>query len=250
MRFRSVLIEDEELSRKRLKRLLESFQDDIEVVGEAENGVDGLALIETITPDLVFLDINLPGLDGFQMLRNLQKQPAVIFTTASDQHALKAFDTLAIDYLLKPIDVEALGRSVEKLRKLGFQRQSVTGSASILDILLKTLGVQYLRRLSCKVGDKIFIVKASEIQYMQSDNKYTSIHTSGKCYLVDESLVDLERKLDPKDFVRIHRSTLINLAWIAEIRKGFDSKMKVVMLDKQNTELSVSRSYADNLKSI
>jgi two-component system, LytTR family, response regulator len=247
MKYRSILIEDEEHSRRRLRRLLADFPEDIEVVGEAEEGLRAVGMIRDLDPDLLFLDINLPGLDGFQVLANLSKQPAVIFTTASDQHALEAFKTFAVDYLLKPIDGDALRRSIEKLRSLGFH---AGGLGSKLQGMAATLGNAYLNRVICKVGDRMFVVKAQEIMCFQSDNKYTSVLTSAKRYLIDTPLVELEGRLDPKEFIRIHRSTLVSLSWIAEIRKSLDGKLKLVLLDKPGTELPVSRMFAENLKAL
>jgi two-component system, LytTR family, response regulator len=247
MKYRALIVEDEELSRKRLIRMLAAFPEDIEIVGEASTGLEAVEQVRNIVPDLLFLDIGLPGLDGFQVLANLDRQPAVIFTTASDQHALEAFKTYAVDYLVKPIDGDALRRSVEKLRRLGFN----SGEFSIaLERLATTLGNRYLNRLTCKVGDRYFLVKISDVLYFQSDSKYTSVRTSGKSYLIDTPLVDLEQKLNPQEFIRIHRGTIVNVSWIAEIRKGIDGRAKVVMQDPNGTELSASRMYSDSLKSI
>ena len=245
MRYRAVIVEDEEHSRRRLLRLLGDFPGDIEIVGEADNGLTAVDVIRATSPDLLFLDINLPGLDGFQLLGNLERQPAVIFTTASNQHALDAFKAYAVDYLLKPIDGDALGRAVEKLRTMGFNHGSFAKSFAQMAV---HLGAPYLIRIICKVGDRLIIVKTSEVHYFQADNKYTSVYTSGKKYVIDSPLVELEQKLDPKDFIRIHRSTIVNVPWIAEIRKGLEGRMKVVILDPRGTELPVSRMYADNLK--
>jgi two-component system, LytTR family, response regulator len=245
MRFRTLIVEDEEHSRNRIRRLLAPYTEDIEIIGEAGNGPEAVVLAKGIRPDLLFLDINLPGLDGFQMLGDLDFQPAVIFTTASNQHALEAFKVHAIDYLLKPIDEDELRRSVEKLRRLGFNPMEYAES---IRKLAAAMGAQYLNRLTCKVGDRLFLVKVSEVIYFRSENKYTSVVTSGKTFVIDTPLVDLERKLNPEEFIRIHRSSIVNASWISEIRKGFDGKAKVVLLDKQGTELAASRLDSETLK--
>lgn len=247
MKYRSVIVEDEEMSRKRLRRLLEEFPEDIEIVGEADNGLTAVEVIRSLNPDLLFLDIGLPGLDGFQLLANLDRQPAVIFTTASNQYALEAFKTYAVDYLLKPIDEDALGRAVEKLRTMGFNPANF---AQALERLSVSMGNQYLSRIMCRIGDRLFIVKIPDILYFQSNNKYTTVATLGKQFLIDTPLVDLERKLNPEDFMRIHRGTIVNIAWISELRRGIDGRMKVVLLDKQGSELPVSRLYSETLKAL
>ncbi len=245
VRYRSVLVENEERSLSRLRRLLADFPEHVEVVGEAQDGPTAIETIQAFKPDLVFLDIDLPGLNGFEVLEALAEQPAVIFTTAFNQHALDAFRAYAIDYLLKPIDTEAMGRALEKL-------QAMRGHAALLsravDHLVQELRPNYPPRLHCRIGDTTVLVKTGEIHYFQSDNKYTSVHTANREYLIDTPLVELERKLNPGDFIRIHRACIVNIAWIAEIRRWYDGKSKVVLNDAARTELIASRMYADRLK--
>jgi two-component system LytT family response regulator len=245
MKYRAVLVENEEHSLARLRRLLAGFAADVEIVGEAMDGPSAVEEIRTHAPDLVFLDIDLPGLNGFQVLQKLDRQPMVIFTTAFDQHALDAFKTRAVDYLLKPIDTSALARTFEKLRDMGFRQQ---GLPEVLQDLIDSSSSRYLTRLSCKVGDRIILLKLGEILYFQADSKYTSVFTASNDYLIDTPLVELEGRLSPREFIRIHRSTLVNVAWIAEIQRSYDGKLKVVLKDPKATELWASRTYADNLK--
>jgi two-component system LytT family response regulator len=247
IKLRAVLVENEERSLARLRRLLSSFPQDIEVVGEAVDGPSAVATIRSKAPDIVFLDIDLPGFNGFQVLAELEHQPIVIFTTAFNQHALDAFKTHAVDYLLKPIETEAIERALKKLRALGFDYAHV---ARALAHLAESAGTQYLTRLQCKEGDRTVLVKIGEVLSFQADNKYTAVHTANREFLIDTPLVDLERKVNPKDFVRIHRSTLVNVSWIAEIRRAYDGKMTVLLKDTRGTELAVSRMYADNLRNI
>jgi two-component system, LytTR family, response regulator len=247
MRYRAVIVENEQRSLSRMKRLLAEFNRDVEVVGEAIDGAKAVDIIANLRPDLVFLDIDLPELNGFEVLQRLPTQPAVIFTTAFSQHALEAFKTYAVDYLLKPIDSEGLRRSLEKLRAMGFNHAQF-GVA--LQKLLESTGSHYLTRLACRVGDRTTLLKIGEILYFQSDNKYTSVYTANREYLIDTPLVALERELNPRDFVRIHRSALVNVSWIAEIRRSFNGKMTVVLRDAVGRELQASRSYVDNLKGL
>lgn len=243
MKLRAVVVENEEHSLLRLRRLLSEFPQDIEIVGEAVDGPSAVETIRGVAPDIVFLDIDLPGFNGFRVLEELEKQPTVIFTTAFNQHALDAFKTHAIDYLLKPIDAEHVGRALAKLRAMGLNPGHFTWA---MQQLLDAVGPRYPTRLPCKEGDRIVLVKIGEILYFHADNKYIAVHTTNREYLIDTSLVDLERKVNPNDFIRIHRSTLVNVAWIAEIRRSYDG-LTVLLNDVKGTELAVSRGFANNL---
>ncbi len=247
MTYRAALVEDEERSLSRLRRILGSFSDEVEVVGEAMDGPAAVTLIRDTDPDLVFLDIDLPGLNGFEVLERLERQPAVIFTTAYDEHALKAFKAHTVDYLLKPIDPESLGRALKKLRAMGFDRARFSDA---LNLLLKQSEPRYPERIPCKVGDRTTLVRTGEILYFQADHRYTAVRTATREFLLDTPLVKLEREMNPRDFVRIHRGTLVNLAWVAEIRRGYDKKLRVLLKDADATELPVSRGYADNLNHV
>ncbi|HKP59741.1 MAG TPA: LytTR family DNA-binding domain-containing protein [Polyangiales bacterium] len=246
-RYRAILVENEERSLSRLRRLLGEFPSDIEIVGEAQTGPAAVTAIQEASPDLVFLDIDLPGCNGFQVLEQLERQPAVIFTTAFNEHALQAFKAYAVDYLLKPIERDALERALGKLRAMGFNHAQFSRA---LEQLLELSGSRYLSRIACKVGDRTVLVKTGEVLCFQADNKYTAVRTGTKEFLIDTPLVDLERSLNPQDFLRIHRSTLVNVAWIAEIRRSFDGKLFVVLRDTNSTELPVSRMYADGLRNL
>lgn len=247
VKYRSVIIENEEHSRARLRRLLSAFEPDLEIVGEAADGPSAVDIVRRSNPDLLFLDIDLPGFNGFQVLEALEQQPAVIFTTAHNEHALRAFDAFAIDYLLKPIQTDAIARALGKLRALGFNHVQLS---SALEQLLETSGSRYLSRVSCRIGDRTVLVKIGEVLYFQADNKYTSVQVASGEYLIDTPLVELEQRLNPREFVRIHRSTLVNVAWIAEIRRSYDGRLRVVLRDSKNTELVASRSYTDNLRNL
>jgi two-component system LytT family response regulator len=247
MKLRAVLVENEEKSLARLRRLVAMFPEDVEIVGEAMDGPSAVETARTLAPDLLFLDIDLPGFSGFQVVERLDRQPAIIFTTAFNQHALEAFKTHAIDYLLKPLEAEDIRRALQKLRALGFNQAQFSRA---LEQLLSSSGSSYLVRVNCKVGDRTVFVKVGEILYFQADNKYTAVHTPTGEYLIDTPLVDLEHRLNPRDFVRIHRSTLVSVAWIAELRRSFDGKLHVLLRDPKGTELVVSRNFADKLKNL
>jgi two-component system LytT family response regulator len=245
MKLRAVIVEDEELSLSRLKRLLDGFSEQVEVVGEAGDGPSAVDIVRKTTPDLLFLDIDLPGYNAFEVLERLDRQPAVVFTTGSAKHALDAFKTLAVDYLVKPIEAEDLVRALEKLQRFNHAQFS-----RALEQLLDLSGSRYLVRIPCKVGDRTIIVKAGEVLYLQADNKYTAVHTATNEYLIDTPLTELEQRLNPRDFTRIHRGTIVNIAWIAEIRRTYDGKLSVVLKNSKGTELVASRTYAENLKNL
>ena len=252
MKLRAVLVENEEHSLSRLRRLLSGFPHDLEVVGEAIDGPSAVDTIRATAPDLVFLDIDLPGFNGFRVLEKLDKQPVVIFTTAYNQHALEAFKTHAVDYLLKPIETEAIGNALVKLRAMGFDHGQVDAQiARAIAQYLDSVGAGAgLTRIACRDKDTTVLLKLGEILYFQSDNKYTAVHTANREFLIDTSLIDLERKISPKEFIRIHRATLVNISWIAEIRRSYEARMTVVLKDAKGTELQVSRMYADNIRNI
>lgn len=238
------IVEDEEPSRNRLKRLLSVYSDTISIIGEADNGIDAARMISDLKPKLLFLDIQLPGIDGLKVIEKLPYQPAVIFTTAYHQYALDAFKAFAIDYLLKPIDADMLDNSLKKLQHLGFRQENLTAK---IEELVSSTQVGPQQRIPLRVGDRIDLVNPADILFFQSDNKYTKVKTSTREYIIDMSLVELEQKLNPKTFVRIHRGTLVNIDWIAELHKWFGGRLKVCLRDNPPTELIASRSYSSNL---
>lgn len=248
--YRSVIVENEEGSRSRLRRLLSAFDSEIEIVAEAADGPSAVDAARTHRPDLLFLDIELPGFDGFEVLRQLDPKPPVIFTTAHKEHALRGYNEPVVDYLLKPIDPEAIERALGKLRAMAFNPRLSRALERLVEQTSSPPTPEYLSRVSCRIGDRTVLVKIAEVLYFQADHKYTSVHVASGEYLIDVPLVELEQRLNPRDFMRIHRSTLVNVAWISEIRRSFDGRMRVVLCDSKNTELVASRSYADDLRSL
>lgn len=245
--YRCVLVEDEDTSRARLRRLLSAFPEQVEIVGEAADGPSAVALIQRMRPNLLFLDIDLPGFGGFEVLERIELQPAVIFTTAYNDYALRAFRTFAIDYLLKPIDEQAIGQALEKLRAMGFNHAQLT--LALKDIVNRPSS-QYLSRIQCKVGDRTVFVNTADVLYFKADNKLTAVFTSANDYLIDNSIVELVTRLDAGEFVQIHRATLVNIDWIAETRRSVDGRYVVVLKDSKQTELSVGRHFINSLKKL
>jgi len=242
--WKSLIIDDEQLARQRLMRLLKPY-DEIDIIGEAANGQDGLEKIEMLLPDLIFLDIEMPLFNGFEMLRQLKHQPKVIFTTAYDQYAIKAFEEDSIDYLLKPVETERLEKTLKKLQKM--QHQPMPNLT--LDALIKQMQLKKeIKTLTVKIGDKILLIKLDSIIYIEAEEKYVFLHTAdGKKHLTDFTINSLEEKL-PENFTRIHRSYIINTDHIKEIRKSFNGAFVFVMNNTENTRLTSSRSNGEMLR--
>ncbi len=226
--WKTIVIDDEQLARQRIKRLL-AIYNEINIIAEAENGAEGLALIEKHQPDLIFLDIEMPVLNGFEMLSKLKHQPKVVFVTAYDQYAIKAFDEGSIDYLLKPIETERLEKTIKKLK----QTNLATLQLPIEDLIKQIQGKKAVKTLTVKLGDKILLIKISDIVHIQAEDKYVFLHTSdGKKHLTDFTLSILEEKL-PEEFLRIHRSEIINTEYIKGIARV--DKRLLLILDIEKT---------------
>ena len=247
MHLRAIIIDDEELARKRLRKMLQEYES-IEVVEEASNGEEAVERVGSLKPDLIFLDVQMPPFDGFEVVRRLRHKPLIIFTTAYDEYALKAFEENSVDYLLKPIEQQRLDKAIEKL--LHFQSPQGSDMADRLEQLLTHLSSPALRRLRVRTGDKIVLVDTADIVYFEAKDKYTFLHTVDQEHLIDETLNELEQKLDGRDFARIHRSAIVNLKYVREIVKWFGGKQKVRLKDKAQTELVVSRGYAEAIRKI
>jgi two-component system, LytTR family, response regulator len=245
MFYKTILVEDEELSRLGLKKKLEQF-DEIDVIDMAENGIEAVEKINKMKPDLIFLDIQMPGMNGFEVLQNLEYMPIVIFTTAFDEYALKAFETNSIDYLLKPIEEERLAKAMEKLKKFTTQEKCDYDS-KITSLLSELTNKQdKLSRIHIKIGDEVLFVNTNDIFFFKADNKYTSICTFDDEYIINDTLASLEEKL-PANFIRIHRGFIINMDHLNKLKKWFGGKYLAVMKDKKKTEIPVSRNSKDKL---
>lgn len=244
MKIRTIIIEDEKLARSRLRRMLAKY-DNIEVLDEAQNGQEGLELIEKLQPDLIFLDIKMPLLSGFEMLTKLQKSPYIIFTTAYDQYALQAFEENTVDYLLKPISSEKLDRAIIKIKKIFDKGAQIPFD---LEKLLQSIKRKsdVIRRFSVKVGDRIFLIADQDIHYFHAEDKYTFLNTAKDSYIIPFTLKELEEKLDPDRFCRVHRSFIINLEKIEVIYKWFGGRLKLML--KNRKEVVVSQNFMNDFK--
>lgn len=244
MKATAVIIEDEPLARKTLHDLLAEV-DWLEVIGEAADGISGAELINTAKPDLAFLDIHLPELSGLELLKRLTHEPAVIFTTAHDRHAIAAFELAAIDYLLKPFGKarlqQALTRAKAALEKCG----EATSFAEAKAALAAPAGAP-LDRILLRDGGRILPLAARQIERIDADEGYSSVRAAGKTHLVSLTLNDFEARLDPTLFVRVHRSHLVNLDYVAAI-EPFDNAQLLVRM-KDGTTITASRTASKRLR--
>jgi two-component system LytT family response regulator len=246
-RYQTLIADDEAPARQRLRKILEEF-DEIDVVGEAVHGLDTLEKINMLKPDLLFLDIQMPGLTGFEVLNQAGHFPVVIFCTAYDHYAMEAFDTLAVDFIVKPVKSDRLRKSIEKL---SFLRENLNRE-NILDTLKIYLnlanGKKQAVSVPVKLGDRILLVKLTDICYFQADEKYVTIVTrDGKRHLIDFSLKYLETRIGDQ-FIRIHRSLLVNRNMIREINRYFGNRVVIRMDDFDQSKLISGRNYSDNIR--
>ncbi len=237
-----LIVEDEELARDLLKSYLKDHLD-INLMGECENGFEGVQAINEKKPDLVFLDIQMPKITGFEMLQLLDHKPEIIFTTAYDQFALKAFDYNAVDYLLKPFSKERLLDAIEKVSERIGNNGNNQGQ---LEKLSEFTIEDYLDRIVVKDRHKISIILTDQIRYIEALDDYVLIYTEEGRHMKQKTMKYFETHLNPKDFIRIHRSHIINVAHIAEIQQ-YEKESYVIIL-KDKTKLKVSKSGYKNLK--
>lgn len=248
---RVFLVDDEPLALKRLSRMLQATKR-VEIVGMSTDPVDAARAIAEAKPDLVFLDIEMPEMNGFQMLATLDPQPLVIFTTAYNQYALKAFEVNSVDYLLKPIEPDQLDRALNKLDRL---RAGSAARPDIRDLLAQVAAAagqlqhpEYMERIGSRTGERIEFVPVTRVSHFFSGGKLTHAATAAKNYVVDATIDELEHKLDPKKFVRIHRSSILNLDYLHELHSWFGGRMLVRLKDEKHTELTVARDRVKELK--
>jgi two-component system LytT family response regulator len=248
MKFKTILIDDEPIAISRLKRLLGEYSDTFEIISEAENGQEGLEQIENLRPDLIFLDIEMPLLSGFEMLAKLEFMPMVVFATAFDQFAIKAFEENSIDYLLKPIEKERLEKTVQKLQKLTENQSSKLSTENLLSIFEQIKPKKEIHSISVKSGDKILIITFSEIAYFQADEKYVFLNTiDGRQFITNYTISNLDEKL-PDSFIRISRSCIVNSLKIAALERHFNGKYLVSIHDSKHSKIETGVAYHDNLR--
>jgi two-component system LytT family response regulator len=245
--FKALVIDDEPAARRLMKNLLEDYKDVVEVIGEASNGREALQKTEELKPDLIFLDIQMPDLTGFEVIERLAQKPNIIFTTAYEQYAIKAFETFSIDYLLKPIREERLQQSIEKLKHFGRLNQAID-ITGLQEIIRQIQAPQKATALPIKTGDRITLLRYENILYMEAQDKYVFVFTSdAHKHLTDQSLTTLLEKL-PQQFHRVHKSYIINKDKIREMHRHFNSRYLFIMDDKQGTRITSGRTYQDAIR--
>lgn len=248
---RAYLVDDEPPALDRLARMLDLTRR-VQIVGSSTDPVEALQEVRALRPDILFLDIHMPGLSGFELLAELPVQPLVVFTTAYDQYALDAFRTNSIDYLLKPIDPEQLERALAKAERFEGQRWQDTEVRTLLarvDAMLEPKPNRaWLSRLASRLGDTVVVVDLRRVTHLLAREKLTFAVTADREYVVDLTIAELETRLDPARFVRIHRGFILNLDHLQELHADFGGRMVARLKDAGRTELPVSRERVRVLK--
>ncbi len=247
MKIKTLIVDDEPIARDRVRRMLRE-ETDIEIIGECGNGAEAVIFVNENNPDLVFLDIQMPEMNGFEAIQsiNSEKPPVIIFVTAFDQYAIRAFDVHALDYLLKPFNRERFKRAVGRAREQ-IEKSNTGKIDERLASLLKDLtgSKKYLERLVVKSVGRVFFLRTDEVDWIEAAGNYAKLHVGKEGHLIRETMNGLETKLNPDKFLRIHRSTLVNIDRIKELNPLFSGDYTVML--KNGVELTLSRNYRDRL---
>lgn len=239
--YRCIIADDEQPARSRMKKLLASYSDKIKVIEEAKDGIDALEKAEDFRPDLIFLDIEMPGLNGIEVASQIREETKVVFITAYDEYAIKAFEANAIDYLVKPINAKRLAKTIDRIQNLMNTSQVQAISASLIQS-------EKPKRIAFKIGQKFEIFDTNQISTIHSQDQYSCCVIDGKEVLSDDSLERILSRLDPKTFIQVHRSHIINLDFLKELRREGDRKYVAILSDFHQTEIPVSREKLNELK--
>ena len=250
---RALVVDDERLAREKIRSMLGAHPE-VQIVAECGDGADAVSEIRRLKPDLVFLDVQMPGQDGFEVLRHLrgrQPMPAIIFVTAHDEYAIRAFDVEAIDYLLKPFDRKRFNEALRRARK----RLDGEGEPQLPDKLLSAVEklakthhkeAPHWSRFVVKVRDRMIFIPTADIDWIEAAGKYVRLHAGPSKHLVREAISEVESRLDPAEFARIHRRTIVNLRRVAEIYRGFGGDYIVALTTGE--KLTVSRRYWSKIR--
>ena len=264
-RLKTIIVDDEALARRGLRYRLSDIAD-IELAGEARNGSEALEMIKALSPDLVFLDIQMPGMDGFDVLRalNEDEMPSIIFVTAFDEYAVQAFEANALDYLLKPIEDERLAEALDRVRKFNNQKQALKHKNSLLRLVgqitgepvrsmkeIHEKGVDRMKKvapakLEIRDGGNTVWVPQDEIDWIDAAGDYMCVHSKGETYILRMTMKKLEQELDPEILQRVHRSTIVNVHQVREMQSHINGEYFLTL--KNGHSLKLSRSYKDKLK--
>ena len=247
MSIRTIIVDDVELARERIKILLDDPE--VEIVAECANGREAVSAIGGLRPDLVFLDVQMPQVGGFEVVEavGVEEMPAVIFVTAYDEYALRAFEVNAVDYLLKPFDRERLNKAVARAKR-AIRRGTPAGETEerLRRLLLEVRDEpKYLKRIPVKSARDTTLIITESIDWVSAAGHYLELHVGGETHLIREQLSRLEARLDPEQFVRVHRSVVVNLDRIKSLRPLFNGDHLIIL--KNGQELNLSRTYHDKL---
>ncbi len=256
-KIRTLIVDDEPLAREGVRVLLQQ-DPEVEVVGECASGREAVRAIEDLGPDLVFLDVQMPEIDGFDVLTRIDaaRMPVVVFVTAYDQHALRAFEVHALDYLLKPFKDDRFRTALEHAKTQIRQQKVSEVSQRLVALLEQTTGSTpapskdelYLRRLVVKTGGRVFFINVEKIDWIEAADYYVRLHVGGASHLLRETMSNLERQLDPQQFQRIHRSTIVQLDCIAALEPAYHGDYIVLLRD--GTQLKMSRRHRQKVEAL
>jgi two-component system, LytTR family, response regulator len=244
MTLRALIVDDEALARTALVRLLKRERD-VSLIGQCDDGESAVQTIRQAQPDIVFLDVQMPEMDGFQVVEAIgaERMPVTIFVTAFDRYAIRAFDANAVDYLLKPFAPDRLARALARARERCLGKQDKEAAQRLFSLLDSRLQSDYAQRLAVATGGRIVFVPVADIDWIEAEGNYARLHVSRKAFDVRETLQALMEKLDPREFIRIHRSTIVNARRIREVQPWFQGSHIVVL--QSGEELRMSRYQRD-----
>jgi two-component system LytT family response regulator len=258
MTIRTILVDDEKLAIQGLQLRLEPFED-VEVIDTCSNGREAIRKIKTVKPDLVFLDIQMPGFDGFSVVKGVMEiePPLFVFVTAFEEHAIRAFEANAVNYLMKPVDEDKLADTIERVRQRLAEKKSAEDAEQLLDVLAEVapdrvadFGVdasesadRFEKLINVKDRGQIFRVEVDSIEHIEAAGDYMCIYTGDNSLILRETMKDLERRLDPRKFQRVHRSTIVNLDQVRQVKPHTNGECFLVL--DSGAEVKVSRSYRD-----
>jgi two-component system LytT family response regulator len=245
VRIKALIVDDEMLARDRIRELLKDHPE-VEVIAEARNGQEAIDSVVNHNPDLVFLDVQMPDLDGFSVLQNLKQLPLIIFVTAYDQYALRAFDVHAVDYLTKPFDRKRFAEAVDQA-KVFMKGAREPDTARILNMLQELkAGARYLERFAVRNGETLFFVRAEDVDAIEAQGNYVRLSLAGSSHLLRDTLNNIEAQINPRMFVRIHRRTIVNIDRVKEVQTWARGEYRVVL--STGAYYTLSRGYRQHFE--
>jgi two-component system, LytTR family, response regulator len=247
-RFKVLIVDDERLSRQRIRRLL-AFEPEFEIAGECENGSEAIRALSREMPDILFLDVQMPELDGFEVVRAIEEsRPLIIFTSACDEYALRAFDVHAFDYLLKPFDRKRFREALHRAEAQLLKERSESPDTRLVALFEQLTGRNKMPdRIAIRNNGRVVFVKIEDIDWVEASDNYVCLHCGKETHILRETMSQLEIRLDPARFLRVHRSTIVNLDRIKELQPWFRGDYRVILRD--GTELTLTKSHREKLES-